>query len=184
MLFFPSFQNQFIRCLASAIAWKLKKNNCLLKSRLHPSGCMRSNCFCPDKRNSFEISREIWFGSYFCLFGRLHFEKCMLTIHGELIKYWHVNYRVWGSGSLGLWFKSYQTAALFPSGILLCTVFKIKRCEKQIRFDVKFFKMAWTIEKLKWNVSLLVFNCNASNRHFMVWKTFTRIKLQYFDSYH
>ena len=25
-------------------------------------------------------------GSYFCLFGGLHFEQCMLTINGELIK--------------------------------------------------------------------------------------------------
>ena len=40
----------------------IKKNNCLLKSRSHPTGCMRSNCFYSDKRNSFEISREIWFG--------------------------------------------------------------------------------------------------------------------------
>ena len=25
-------------------------------------------------------------GSYFCLFGGLHFEQCMLTIHDELVK--------------------------------------------------------------------------------------------------
>ena len=80
-------------------------------------------------------------GSYFCLFGRLHFEKCMLTIHGELIKYWHVNYRVWGSGSLGLWFKSYQTAALFPSGILLCTVLKLKDAKN---------KSGSTLSSIKW----------------------------------
>ena len=31
---------------------------------------------------------------------------------------------------------------LLPSGFLVCTVFKIKRCKRQIRFDVKFLRMA------------------------------------------
>ena len=31
---------------------------------------------------------------------------------------------------------------------------------------------------------LVVFNCNTSNRHFIVRKIFTRIKLQTFDSCH
>ena len=41
---------------------------CLLKSRPDPNGCIGSTCLCPDKRNSIEISREIWFRFIFLSF--------------------------------------------------------------------------------------------------------------------
>ena len=70
----------------------------------------------------------------------------MLTKHGELIKdsgleniLSNIAMSIIGTGGSR---KSYQTGTLLPSSILVCTVFKIKRCERQIRFDVKFFRMA------------------------------------------
>ena len=88
MLFFPSFQNQFIRCLASAIAWKLSKKTIAYLNPGHtPLDVCDQTVFALTKEIHSRYPKKFGSGSYLCLFGGFHFEECMLTIHGELIKY-------------------------------------------------------------------------------------------------
>ena len=42
--------------------------------------------FAPTKEIQWRYAEKFGSDSYFCLFGGLHFEQCLLTIHGELIK--------------------------------------------------------------------------------------------------
>ena len=75
-------------------------NNCFLKSRSELSGCMRSTCFCPGKRNSKETPEKFGSGSYFCLFGGLHFEQCMLTINAVEIILSNIDMSIIRTGAL------------------------------------------------------------------------------------
>ena len=167
----------------------IKQTIAYLNADQTPEDLCNQPVFALTKEIQWRYPEKFSSSSCFCLFGGLHCEQCMVTMHGELIK---------GSGLKNILsnidMSIIWTGALFHANHIkqvhycpqasLCIVFKIKRWERQIRFDVKFFRMVWTIEKSKWNVLLLVFNWNTSNRHFILCKIFTRIKLQTFDSCH
>ena len=86
-------------------------------------------------------------GSYFCLFGGFQYEQCMLTIHGKLIKgsgleniLSNIDMSIIGTGALV--HANHIKMARYCLQVSLCAVFKIQRCIRHIRVDVKFFRMA------------------------------------------
>ena len=155
----------------------IKQTIAYLNAHQTPEDLCDQPVFALTKEIQWRYPEKFSSSSCFCLFGGLHCEQCMVTIHGELIKgsslkniLSNIDMSVIWAGTL--FHANHIKQVHYCPQVSLCIVFKIKRCERQIRFDVKFFKMVWTIEKSKWNVLLLVFNWNTFSQDFYENQTF------------
>ena len=63
-----------------------KKTSNFLNPAQTPVDCCDQPVYALTKEIHFRLPNEFGADKYFSLFGGLHFEQCILMIHGELIK--------------------------------------------------------------------------------------------------